>query len=243
MRRPSNAPTPWPVSARAATRSAGPRRASALDQRRRRRFAGGAQAAGLGPGRPWPTRQERSAAQADHAAEAPGPAGPAALARAAPEPARRRLPGHDGPGTPTTVPPTSALPTTTAPTSGSPTATGTSTQPFDRPAPAVIPNAVDLPLKPGTSTVVDKRVRTPAILPRPDIVLLVDGTASMQPSIDDVRKDIRHHHRQGAGEPARFAARREPRSGTRRPTRSGCSSCCQPLTYDLDAAERGVGKL
>ncbi|CAM5284201.1 hypothetical protein SCALM49S_01355 [Streptomyces californicus] len=45
-------------------------------------------------------------------------------------------------------------------------------------------------LDPGGSTGVDKQVRTPAIPPRPDVVLLVDGTASMADPIGSVRENL-----------------------------------------------------
>ncbi|WP_405686055.1 VWA domain-containing protein [Streptomyces sp. NBC_00057] len=52
--------------------------------------------------------------------------------------------------------------------------------------PAEFTDAVD----PGGSTGVDKQVRTPAIPPRPDVVLLVDGTKSMKDPITSVRENL-----------------------------------------------------
>nr|WP_063647688.1 MULTISPECIES: VWA domain-containing protein [Streptomyces] len=58
------------------------------------------------------------------------------------------------------------------------------------PEPTVTPAVVDEPLDPGDSLAVDKKVRTPVIPPRPDVVLLVDGTRSMQPTIDNVQGNL-----------------------------------------------------
>ncbi|MFF2406003.1 HYR domain-containing protein [Streptomyces sp. NPDC058092] len=52
--------------------------------------------------------------------------------------------------------------------------------------PAEFTDAVD----PGGSTGVAKQVRTPAIPPRPDVVLLVDGTKSMKDPITSVRDNL-----------------------------------------------------
>ncbi|MFE7105801.1 VWA domain-containing protein [Streptomyces sp. NPDC057575] len=54
--------------------------------------------------------------------------------------------------------------------------------------PAEFTDAVD----PGGSTGVDKQVRTPAIPPKPDVVLLVDGTGSMGKPIGDVQKGLKN---------------------------------------------------
>ncbi|MFJ9885779.1 HYR domain-containing protein [Streptomyces sp. NPDC091287] len=58
------------------------------------------------------------------------------------------------------------------------------------PEPWVTPAALEETLDPGGSTGVDKQVRTPAIPPRPDVVLLVDGTASMADPIRSVRENL-----------------------------------------------------
>jgi hypothetical protein len=197
--------------------------------------SGGSSGGWPGPGSPWPTTTGASGTT-------PGSTGTGGPGAGGPGTGTPTTPRPIGTGTPTTIPPTTALPTTAAPTSGSPTVTGIPTQQPDPPAPAVIPNAVDLPLKPGTSTVVDKRVRTPAIPPRPDIVLLVDGTASMQPSIDDVRKDIGTiTGKVRASQPdSRFAV---ATFGDQEVDKERVFQLFQPLTYDLDAVERGVGKL
>lgn len=54
----------------------------------------------------------------------------------------------------------------------------------------VTPATLEEALDPGGSTGVDKQVRTPAIPPRPDVVLLVDGTASMADPIRSVRENL-----------------------------------------------------
>ncbi|WP_455771310.1 HYR domain-containing protein [Streptomyces griseus] len=58
------------------------------------------------------------------------------------------------------------------------------------PEPWVTPATLEETLDPGGSTGVDKQVRTPAIPPRPDVVLLVDGTASMADPIASVRENL-----------------------------------------------------
>ncbi|MFD5783762.1 HYR domain-containing protein [Streptomyces sp. NPDC126933] len=58
------------------------------------------------------------------------------------------------------------------------------------PEPSVTPAVVTEKLDPGASTAVDKLVRTPAIPPKPDIVLLVDGTYSMASSIERIQRDL-----------------------------------------------------
>ncbi|MEG9549398.1 HYR domain-containing protein [Streptomyces baarnensis] len=58
------------------------------------------------------------------------------------------------------------------------------------PEPWVTPATLEEALDPGGSTGVDKQVRTPAIPPRPDVVLLVDGTASMADPIASVRENL-----------------------------------------------------
>ncbi len=54
-------------------------------------------------------------------------------------------------------------------------------------APGVTPESVTLNLDPGGSTSVDRTVSTPAIPPKPDIVFLVDTTASMGSVIANVQ--------------------------------------------------------
>ncbi|MEE1790758.1 HYR domain-containing protein [Streptomyces sp. BE308] len=80
------------------------------------------------------------------------------------------------------------LATGLAPASG---VTGVATAMPVPPDPWVTPASVHEALDPGGSTGVDKRVRTPAIPPRPDVVLLVDGTGSMKVPIGDVQKGLK----------------------------------------------------
>jgi hypothetical protein len=56
--------------------------------------------------------------------------------------------------------------------------------------PGVEPKAVERTTAPGTSFDVDKVVQTPTVLPKPDVVLLVDTTASMDEAIDNVRVNL-----------------------------------------------------
>ncbi|MGI5440815.1 HYR domain-containing protein [Streptomyces shenzhenensis] len=55
---------------------------------------------------------------------------------------------------------------------------------------AVTPAVVDESLDPGGSLTVGKQVSTPVVPPRPDIVLLVDGTGSMDTTIEGVQRDL-----------------------------------------------------
>ncbi|KAI9154825.1 hypothetical protein HJFPF1_07384 [Paramyrothecium foliicola] len=56
--------------------------------------------------------------------------------------------------------------------------------------PGVSPASVSKKAEPGTSFIIDKVVTTPKILPKPDVVLLVDVTFSMNPSISDIKKNL-----------------------------------------------------
>lgn len=58
------------------------------------------------------------------------------------------------------------------------------------PEPWVTPASLHEALDPGGSTGVDKSVRTPAIPPKPDVVLLVDGTQSMPVPIQKVQENF-----------------------------------------------------
>ncbi|RMB85163.1 hyalin [Streptomyces shenzhenensis] len=58
------------------------------------------------------------------------------------------------------------------------------------PQSAVTPAVVDESLDPGGSLTVGKQVSTPVVPPRPDIVLLVDGTGSMDTTIEGVQRDL-----------------------------------------------------
>ncbi|MGW2823186.1 HYR domain-containing protein [Streptomyces sp. NPDC001443] len=54
----------------------------------------------------------------------------------------------------------------------------------------VTPPLVEQTLDPGASITVDKQVRTPAVPPKPDVVLLVDNTGSMGAPIANVRNNL-----------------------------------------------------
>ncbi|MEU1302537.1 HYR domain-containing protein [Streptomyces shenzhenensis] len=58
------------------------------------------------------------------------------------------------------------------------------------PQSAVTPAVVDESLDPGGSLTMGKQVSTPVVPPRPDIVLLVDGTGSMDTTIEGVQRDL-----------------------------------------------------
>jgi hypothetical protein len=58
------------------------------------------------------------------------------------------------------------------------------------PAAGVEPKSVERTVAPGESFDVDKVVQTPTILPKPDVVLLIDTTGSMDEAIDNVRGTI-----------------------------------------------------
>ncbi len=58
------------------------------------------------------------------------------------------------------------------------------------PEAGVEPKSVERTVAPGDSFDVDKVVQTPTILPKPDVVLLIDTTGSMDEAIDNVRSKI-----------------------------------------------------
>lgn len=66
----------------------------------------------------------------------------------------------------------------------------TSAAPGAEPAGGVDPANVELTLGPGQSATVAKHVTTPAVAPRPDIVILGDTTGSMDPVVANVRNNI-----------------------------------------------------
>ncbi|MGY3681507.1 HYR domain-containing protein [Streptomyces sp. TE33382] len=74
-----------------------------------------------------------------------------------------------------------------APASG---VTGVATAVPVPPDPWVTPASLHEALDPGGSTGVDKRVRTPAIPPMPEVVLLVDGTLSMDGAITNLQENV-----------------------------------------------------
>ncbi|MFC0601538.1 VWA domain-containing protein [Streptomyces palmae] len=109
------------------------------------------------------------------------------------------------------------------------------------PEPTVTPARVVDALDPGSSLTVNKQVRTPAVPPRPDVVLLVDGTGSMSDTIDNLRlklKDITDAVTREQSD-ARFAV------ATYGDAEDGENAyqVLQGLTDDMAAVKRGVDKL
>ncbi|MEV6165375.1 VWA domain-containing protein [Streptomyces sp. NPDC052052] len=104
--------------------------------------------------------------------------------------------------------------------------------------PAEFTDAVD----PGGSTGVDKQVRTPALPPKPDVILLVDGTGSMDEPIDRVKrripeitKAIREQQPDSRFAVATFGDQQvDPDAGFK---------VLQGLTYDLTEVQKGVDQL
>lgn len=111
------------------------------------------------------------------------------------------------------------------------------------PEPWVTPATLEEALDPGGSTGVDKRVRTPAIPPRPDVVLLVDGTGSMEVPITSVQEnlpDIVGKIR--AEEPdSRFAVATFGDQQVDRPNAG--FRVLQELTHDISLVQTGVNGL
>ncbi|WKX68916.1 VWA domain-containing protein [Streptomyces sp. XD-27] len=109
------------------------------------------------------------------------------------------------------------------------------------PEPAVTPARVQDDLDPGGSLTVDKRVRTPAVPPRPDVVLLVDGTGSMRDSIANIEDQLNHITDAVTQEQAdaRFAV------ATYGDAVDGANAfqVLQGLTDDMAAVRRGVEAL
>lgn len=111
------------------------------------------------------------------------------------------------------------------------------------PEPWVTPASLHEALDPGGSTGVGKSVRTPAIPPKPDVVLLVDGTGSMGVPIDDVKtglKDITDTVR--AEQPDSWFA--VATYGDEKDDPTAEFKVLQGLTDDLDAVRnQGVNQL
>ncbi|MGW1412353.1 VWA domain-containing protein [Streptomyces sp. NPDC002403] len=104
--------------------------------------------------------------------------------------------------------------------------------------PAEFTDAVD----PGGSTGVAKQVRTPAIPPRPDVVLLVDGTGSMGDPIGDVQKGLKDITAKVRAQQSdsRFAV---ATYGDEKDDPTAEFAVLQGLTTNLDDVQKGVGKL
>ncbi|MBM9506707.1 HYR domain-containing protein [Actinacidiphila acididurans] len=112
----------------------------------------------------------------------------------------------------------------------------------DAAAQPVTPALVDQALAPGGSLQVTKTVATPVIPPRPDVVLLVDGTNSMGEVIGNVQTylgDITTKVRQEQPD-SRFAV---ATFGDITDGDARVFTVLQGLTYDLTAVQKGVNQL
>jgi hypothetical protein len=122
---------------------------------------------------------------------------------------------------------------------------GAAAQPVAAPVPPdpyVTPALVEEALDPGGVVDVDKRVRTPAIPPRPDVVLLVDGTGSMSDPIESVQTNLAAiTDKIRAEQPdSRFAV---ATFGDQEVDPGAGFEVLTELTYDLDAVQDGVDAL
>ncbi|MFE4828576.1 VWA domain-containing protein [Streptomyces sp. NPDC056672] len=111
------------------------------------------------------------------------------------------------------------------------------------PEPPVTPAVVEESLDPGGALAVDKRVRTPAIPPKPDIVLLVDGTRSMEGDpLESVRTNLNLITSRVLGEQpeSRFAV---ASFGDQEGDGENVYTVHQPLTADLTQVQEGVNDL
>ncbi|MFE9816063.1 HYR domain-containing protein [Streptomyces sp. NPDC005773] len=110
------------------------------------------------------------------------------------------------------------------------------------PEPWVTPASLHEALDPGGSTGVDKAVRTPAIPPMPEVVLLVDGTNSMPVPIQQVQKNFPAiAERILAEEPdTRFAV---TTFGDQEVDPGAGFEVLQELTDDVAKAQTGVNRL
>ncbi|MER5363715.1 VWA domain-containing protein [Streptomyces sp. NPDC002722] len=104
--------------------------------------------------------------------------------------------------------------------------------------PAEFTDAVD----PGGSTGVAKQVRTPAIPPRPDVILLVDGTGSMDVPIERVKARIPEITKaiRDEQEDSRFAV---ATFGDQQVDPDAGFKVLQGLTDNLDDVQTGVNQL
>ncbi|MFE3141445.1 VWA domain-containing protein [Streptomyces scopuliridis] len=110
------------------------------------------------------------------------------------------------------------------------------------PEPPVTPAVVTERLDPGASISVDKLVRTPAIPPKPDIVLLVDGTLSMEPSIEQIQRNLPVITERVTEEQpdSRFAV---ATFGDQQVDGARTYTVLQPFTDDLGKVQEGVDAL
>ncbi|WP_330241931.1 HYR domain-containing protein [Streptomyces sp. NBC_00525] len=110
------------------------------------------------------------------------------------------------------------------------------------PEPWVTPATLHESLDPGDSTGVDKSVRTPAIPPKPEVVLLVDGTGSMDVPIASVQQNLPEiTEKVLAAQPeSRFAV---ATFGDQQVDPGAGFKVLQGLTSDLDKVQDGVDAL
>lgn len=110
------------------------------------------------------------------------------------------------------------------------------------PEPWVTPATLHEALDPGGSTGVDKSVRTPAIPPKPEVVLLVDGTGSMDDPIASVQENLPAiTEKVLAAQPeSRFAV---ATFGDQQVDPDAGFKVLQGLTNDLDKVQAGVDAL
>ncbi|MEH0573809.1 HYR domain-containing protein [Streptomyces sp. B21-108] len=142
------------------------------------------------------------------------------------------------------LPPSSSL---SSSLSSSPSASSPSSSSVKASVPAspVSPSLVEQSLNPGASITVAKRVRTPAVPPKPDVVLLVDNTGSMGSVIANVKNNLPTIVDQvfGVQPDSRFAVasfgdQDDPEVGADR-----LFLLHQPFTDDRAAIQRGVDQL
>ncbi|WP_432742688.1 HYR domain-containing protein [Streptomyces sp. JH002] len=109
------------------------------------------------------------------------------------------------------------------------------------PGPGTAPGGVTREADPGETIEADKEIRTPVVPPRPDVVLLVDGTGSMQPTIDRLRETltvvtdrVRQEQPDSRFAVISFGDDNDETDGSR------TFEVHTPLTYDLTAVQDGV---
>ncbi|MDX2678039.1 HYR domain-containing protein [Streptomyces sp. NY05-11A] len=140
------------------------------------------------------------------------------------------------------LPPSSSA---SSPSASSRSSSSASSPKASVPAPPVSPSLVEQALNPGASITVAKRVRTPAVPPKPDVVLLVDNTGSMGSVIANVKANLPTIVDQvfGVQPDSRFAVasfgdQNDPEVGAAR-----LFLLHQPFTDDRAAIQRGVDQL
>jgi Integrin beta chain VWA domain len=100
--------------------------------------------------------------------------------------------------------------------------------------PGVTPSSVTLNLTPGGSATIPKTVSTPAIPPKPDIMILADTTGSMQPVLNALQQNLTS----GSGLiPQVLAAQPDAEFGVA--DYKDMVNCADPYAYRLDQAITG----